>query len=53
MTNEPIVLNDVQVTAEQNRELIDEISFEEFTAAIKSMHPDKASGPDGLNPAFF
>lgn len=21
--------------------------------AVKQMHPDKASGPDGLNPAFF
>lgn len=41
------------VTAEQNRMLIDEFSFEEFTIAIKQIHPDKASGPDGLNPAFF
>ncbi|KAL8117764.1 hypothetical protein AgCh_015597 [Apium graveolens] len=30
-----------------------EFSFEEFTLAIKQMHPDKASGPDVLNPAFF
>ncbi|PPD77112.1 hypothetical protein GOBAR_DD25974 [Gossypium barbadense] len=25
----------------------------EFKEAIMSMHPDKAAGPDGLNPAFF
>lgn len=29
------------------------MSFEEFTEAVRQMHPDKASGPDGLNPAFF
>lgn len=29
------------------------MSYEEFRAAVKEMHPDKASGPDGLNPAFF
>lgn len=29
------------------------ITFDEFTRAVKQMHPDKASGPDGLNPAFF
>lgn len=41
------------VTADQNRSLVADISFEEFSLAIKQMHPDKASGPDGLNPAFF
>lgn len=30
-----------------------ELSFEEFSLAVKQMHPDKASGPDKLNPAFF
>lgn len=30
-----------------------DLTFSEFTQAVKSMHPDKASGPDGLNPAFF
>lgn len=30
-----------------------DFTFEEFTLAIKQMHPKKASGPDGLNPAFF
>lgn len=33
--------------------LVADISFEEFTQAVRQMHPDKASGPDGLNPAFF
>lgn len=33
--------------------LVADLSFEEFSTAIKQMHPDKASGPDGLNPAFF
>lgn len=41
------------VTETQNEMLTSELSFEEFTAAVKSMHPDKASGPDGLNSAFF
>lgn len=29
------------------------MSFEEFTKAVKHMHPDKASEPDRMNPAFF
>lgn len=41
------------ITDEQNKELVAEISFQEFTAVAQQMHPDKASGPDGLNPAFF
>lgn len=41
------------VTDEQNVSLTTEVSFDEFTKAVKQMHPDKASGPDGLNPAFF
>lgn len=41
------------VSTEQNNKLVEEMTFEEFTAAVKQMHPDKASGPDGLNPAFF
>ncbi|CAN1337225.1 Transposon TX1 uncharacterized 149 kDa protein [Linum perenne] len=28
-------------------------SFEEFRKAMFDMHPDKASGPDGLNPGFY
>ncbi|KAL8133792.1 hypothetical protein AgCh_009018 [Apium graveolens] len=41
------------VTDDHNRMLTEELSFAEFTIAVKQMHPDKASGPDGLNPAFF
>lgn len=41
------------ISEEQNRKLVEEVSFEEFSLAIKQMHPAKASGPDGLNPAFF
>ncbi|KAL8098510.1 hypothetical protein AgCh_031328 [Apium graveolens] len=42
-----------RITEEQNHMLVAEMTFEEFSVAIKQMHPDKASGPDGLNPAFF
>lgn len=35
------------------RSKIRDVSFEEFTVAVKQMHPDKDSGPDGLNLAFF
>lgn len=37
---------------DQNAMLTANLEFEEFTEAIKSMHPDKASGPGGLNPNF-
>lgn len=37
----------------QNMKLTEEVSYEDFSVAVKQMHPDKASGPDGLNPAFF
>lgn len=33
--------------------IIVELTFKEFTQVVKSMHLDKASGPDGMNPAFF
>lgn len=42
-----------RVSREKNDKLVQDISFEEFTVAVKQMHPDKASSPDGLNPAFF
>lgn len=42
-----------KVSDTQNQALIEELKFEEFSLAVKQMHPDKASGPDGLNPAFF
>ncbi|XP_074363910.1 uncharacterized protein LOC141704586 [Apium graveolens] len=41
------------ITNEQNNMLTAEIEYEEFPATVKSMHPDQASGPDRLNPAFF
>lgn len=43
----------ITVTTKQNNKLTEDFSFEEFTTAVKQMHPDKASRPDGLNPAFF
>lgn len=41
------------ITRTQNEMLVANLTFEEFTEAVKSMHPDKASGPNGLNPVFF
>lgn len=41
------------VSPDQNLKLIEDFSFQEFTKAVKQMHPDKSAGPDGLNPAFF
>ena len=41
------------ISEAQNNKLTEDFSYEEFTAAIKQMHPDKSSGPDGLNPALF
>ncbi|KAL8092290.1 hypothetical protein AgCh_034546 [Apium graveolens] len=41
------------MTDAHNQMLMAELPFVEFTNAVKQMHPDKASGPDGLNPAFF
>lgn len=36
-----------------NQMLVAELSFVGFTNVVKQMHPDKASGPNGQNPAFF
>ena len=41
------------ITREQNLSLIEDVSFEEFTIVVKQIHLDKASRPDGINPAFF
>ena len=41
------------VSRSDNQFLLAPFQFEEFEIAIKQMHPDKASGLDGLNPAFF
>ncbi|VFQ60129.1 unnamed protein product [Cuscuta campestris] len=43
----------VKVTEGQNRELLRPFCAEEIKSALFAMHPDKAPGPDGLNPAFF
>lgn len=45
--------NERRVTDFQNVALVAKINFSEYIAAVKQMHPDKVSGPDGLNPAFF
>lgn len=42
-----------QVIEEDNANLFAPFSFEEFTIAIKQMHPDKSLGPDGMNPACY
>lgn len=49
----PCSADDVTISPSQNDLLTSELTFSEFTKAVKDMHPDKASGPDGLNPAFF
>ncbi|XP_074356664.1 uncharacterized protein LOC141696420 [Apium graveolens] len=47
------VMVERQVTASQNTKLVEDITYEEFTITTRQMHPDKSSGPDGLNPAFY
>lgn len=42
-----------KVTAEQNLLLQQPVTREEFRDEVFSMHPDKAAGPDGLNPGFY
>lgn len=42
------IINDAQ-----NALLTKALEFDEFTKVLKQMHLDKASGPDGLTPAFF
>ncbi|XP_074327890.1 uncharacterized protein LOC141665806 [Apium graveolens] len=41
------------ITNAYNQMLVADLTFQEFTTAVKQMHPDKSSGPIGLNPAFF
>ena len=41
------------VYLEDNESLVAPFSKEEFTKAIKQMHPEKSPGPDGLNPGFY
>ena len=41
------------MTEEHNQFLLRSFQIQEVEEAIFSMHPDKAPGPDGMNPAFF
>lgn len=42
-----------QVSKNENLELIYEITIKEVKETVFFMHPDKSSGPDDFNPAFF
>lgn len=41
------------VTDSDNNRLLAPFSANEFRRAILHMHPTKAPGPDGMNPAFY
>jgi hypothetical protein len=42
-----------KITEEDNDRLVMPITKEELKEALFQMHPDKAPGPDGFNPAFY
>ncbi|MCH93205.1 retrotransposon protein putative unclassified [Trifolium medium] len=42
-----------KITQEDNESLVADITKEEVKNALFQMHPDKAPGPDGFNPAFY
>ncbi|KAK2449324.1 hypothetical protein QL285_008530 [Trifolium repens] len=42
-----------KITQEDNDRLLAPITKEELKEALFQMHPDKAPGPDGFNPAFY
>ncbi|XP_019173839.1 PREDICTED: uncharacterized protein LOC109169413 [Ipomoea nil] len=42
-----------RVTPAQNESLIRPFTMDEVKAALFSMYPDKAPGPDGMNPGFY
>lgn len=42
-----------KISNDQNDMLLRPFSQEEIRAVVFSMHPDKAPGPDGMNPKFF
>jgi hypothetical protein len=42
-----------KITQEDNDRLVAPITKEELKEALFQMHPDKAPGPDGFNPAFY
>jgi hypothetical protein len=53
-THEPVLsLIAPKITPEDNEKLLAPISKEEIKEALFEMHPDKAPGPDGFNPAFY
>jgi hypothetical protein len=52
--HEPILsLISPKITPLDNEQLVAPITREELRAALFDMHPDKAPGPDGFNPAFY
>jgi hypothetical protein len=53
-THEPILaLIAPKINQEDNDRLLRPITKEELKEALFQMHPDKAPGPDGFNPAFY
>jgi hypothetical protein len=42
-----------KINDEDNEKLVAPITKEEVREALFQMHPDKAPGPDGFNPAFY
>jgi hypothetical protein len=42
-----------KINEEDNEKLVAPITKEEVREALFQMHPDKAPGPDGFNPAFY
>jgi hypothetical protein len=52
--HEPVLsLIGPKISQEDNEKLLAPISKEELKTALFQMHPDKAPGPDGFNPAFY
>ncbi|MCI06308.1 endonuclease/exonuclease/phosphatase family protein, partial [Trifolium medium] len=53
-THDPVLsLVAPKVSEEDNERLVAPITKEEVKDALFQMHPDKAPGPDGFNPAFY
>jgi hypothetical protein len=54
-TTDDLILSIVspKITQEDNDRLEAPITNEELKEALFQMHPDKAPGPDGFNPAFY
>lgn len=42
-----------RISMQDNEALLAPFLEEEIRSTLFQMHPDKASGPDGLNPAFY